>query len=217
LKAFHYLIALLGVLAVSSGAAQDLELGEQIAQQGTTSGAAPCMSCHGEQGAGMEAGNFPRLAGLNGQYLAKQLRDYQNGTRNDPVMVGVASALNDEEIEAVAAYYAAQEAFLPPAQVDAEQAERGRILAQEGNWSSYTPPCASCHGPEGIGVGEAFPAIAGQPVGYTIEQFAAWRSGERQNDPQGMMEAVAKRLTDEEIAAVAAYYVNLGRSENGGE
>jgi cytochrome c553 len=64
-----------------------------------------CATCHGEDGI---SGNplWPNLAGQQDQYLAKQLRAFRDGDRNDPLMSPMAKPLSDEDIEDLASYYA---------------------------------------------------------------------------------------------------------------
>ena len=88
-------------------AGTDADLGAKIAAQGTTDGVAPCMSCHGADGAGIAAAGYPRIAGMNADYLAKQLRDFHAGRRDHPVMTPMAKALTEDEILSVSAYYGA--------------------------------------------------------------------------------------------------------------
>ena len=162
-------------------------------------------------GTGVAAAGFPRLAGQNADYLAKQLRDMQQGLRNDPIMQPTAKALNDKEILAVANYYASL-----PVKSSSEAAavedllKKGEQLAKLGDWSKNVPACVQCHGENGTGVGLHFPAIAPQSANYTANQLRNWKSGSRHNDPQGLMKTVAERLSDDEIAAVAAYLASLG-------
>ena len=67
-----------------------------------------------------------------------------------------------------------------------------------------------CHSPNGNGNPAAvFPAIAGQNAEYIAEQLKNFRSGARANDPNEMMRSIAKRMSDEEIAAVANYIAGL--------
>ena len=54
-----------------------------------------------------------------------------------------------------------------------------------------------------------FPRIAGQLSEYTSTQLKAFRAGERANDPNRTMRAVAERLSDREIAALAEYISGL--------
>lgn len=66
---------------------------------------AACASCHGPDGAGQST--FPRLAGMNANYLRKQLDDFENGSRANAVMEPIAKALTPEDRVAITAYYAA--------------------------------------------------------------------------------------------------------------
>jgi len=184
------------------------DLGAKIAAQGTTRGVAPCMSCHGPDGAGMAAAGYPRIAGMDAGYMAKQLRDYQAGTRNNPVMMPMAKNLTDEEISAVAGYYAAMP--IPPvsAEPPAEPVARtAKDLIEWGDWTGRgLAACSQCHAPNGNGIGSAFPGISGQHAAYLKAQLQAWKAGTRANDPLGLMKAAADRLTDAEIDALSAYY-----------
>jgi cytochrome c553 len=70
-----------------------------------------CQACHGMDGNSPIPDN-PKLAGQYRDYLAKSLRDYKSGARKNPVMQGMAGTLTAQDIENIAAYYAAQPAVL---------------------------------------------------------------------------------------------------------
>jgi cytochrome c553 len=188
------------------------DLGATIAKQGNGEGATACQTCHGADGGGQGAAGFPRLAGLPEAYLAKQLRDFQGEARKNATMKPIASALTAKEIEAVAAHYAdMQPATQAPGAegVAKQRLARGEAIAERGLWAKGVPACTSCHGPAGRGVGDAFPALAGQHASYIRSQINAWQNGERSNDPNRLMDVVAERLTGNEAAAVAAYFASL--------
>jgi cytochrome c553 len=65
------------------------------------------MACHGPQG---NSGNpdWPKLAGQHANYLARQLQAFKSGARKDPLMGPQAVALSDDDINDLAAYFAAQ-------------------------------------------------------------------------------------------------------------
>jgi cytochrome c553 len=76
----------------------------------------PCELCHADAGVGIAPG-FPYLAGQYAAYTAEQLRAWREGRRrNDPldVMAEIARALREDEIEALALYFAR---IRPPAAV----------------------------------------------------------------------------------------------------
>jgi cytochrome c553 len=64
-----------------------------------------CGACHGSAGISTNP-MWPNLAGQKEIYLAKQMRDFKSQTRKDPVMVGMAKNLSDDDINNLAAYYA---------------------------------------------------------------------------------------------------------------
>lgn len=180
--------------------------GETIARQGNGKGAVACISCHGDKGQGNEAAGYPYLAGQPLAYLVKQLQDFANKRRPNPIMQPFSSALSEDEIKAVASYYAQ----LPLPQITSakkspSQTTAGERLAKEGKWSVGMPACFQCHGDQGRGIAPNFPAISGQPASYIKKQLEHWRKGERTNDPIGLMQAVVADLDESEITAVADY------------
>ena len=71
-----------------------------------------CASCHGPTGNESLDPSYPKLAGQYPEYLAKALKDYRSGERQNAIMAGMAAALTDEDIDDLAAFYAAQEGDL---------------------------------------------------------------------------------------------------------
>ncbi|MHB8729925.1 MAG: c-type cytochrome [Sulfuricaulis sp.] len=197
------------VLLAASASGANLSAGKMLVLKGNGRGAAACETCHGLDGSGNTAAGYPRLAGINSEYLAKQLHDFQQGTRNDSVMQPIAKTLSDAEVTNVAAYFAAQRPVTSPVIGDEALAARGARLALSGLWDKDIPACVSCHGPAGRGVGAHFPALAGQHASYIAMQIDAWRKGTRANDPQALMKGVATRMPEDDIAAVSAYFASL--------
>ena len=84
----------------------------------------------------------------------------------------------------------------------------GRMLFYDKQLSDKgTISCASCHSPTGAGIPAQFPRLAGQHADYTAAQLAAFRDGARNNSVQ--MTAIAAKLNDREIRAVADYIAGL--------
>lgn len=204
-----WIVTVLSALLVAPAWAADVATGKQIAMQGNNKGATACLSCHGAHGEGNAAAGFPRLAGLNAAYLARQLRDFANGSRANMIMQPIAKALSKQQIEDVTTFYSQQQA--PHARVTLEPGVRdeGRRLVERGDWSRTVPACIQCHGPGAHGVGTHFPALAGQHASYLSAQLNAWQQGQRKNDPDHLMEGIAKRLSESQIEAVAAYLSSL--------
>jgi cytochrome c553 len=67
-----------------------------------------CQACHGADGNGIGDPQYPLLAGQFQDYLAKSLRDYKSGARDNAIMKGFASTLSDQDMLDLAAYFASQ-------------------------------------------------------------------------------------------------------------
>lgn len=207
-------VLFLGV-AISRLAYADAEAGEALTLHGANAVTA-CMQCHGAKGEGQAAAGFPRLAGQSKAYLAKQLHDFQQGYRKSSIMQGFARRLSATQINDVAEYYAGlpsnpvekQARSATPA-APAPPVSRGQLLAQQGNWDKDIPACFACHGEKGAGIAPSFPVLARQNAPYISKQLTDWRSGARTNDPQGLMKAVAQKMSPGEIAAVSTYLEGL--------
>lgn len=147
------------------------ERGHFIVVGGGPNGAgSACFSCHGLRGQGDAGGAFPRLAGIDVQYLARQMEDYASGTRPNAVMSPIAQALSRADRRAVSVYYAGLPAGGPtvgPATVaDARSVQWGATLYAQGSAERGIQACANCHGPNGQGLNRMNPPIAGQPASY---------------------------------------------------
>lgn len=81
--------------------------------------AAMCVACHGPGGHSVIPAN-PKLAGQHARYLSGALAAYKSGARSNPVMASMAAALSEQDIEDIAAYFAAQ-----PLQAAGETATAG--------------------------------------------------------------------------------------------
>lgn len=169
---------------------------------------ATCAGCHGVDGNSMLA-NFPKLAGQGEKYLLKQMNDIKSGKRPVVEMTGLLDTMSAQDLENVAAYFAAQTGT--PGQAKADLVEKGEVLYRKGNPATSMAACTACHGPAGAGIDlAAFPALAGQHADYIAAQLKKFRSGERSNDGDTrMMRDVAARMNDKEIEAVASYISGL--------
>lgn len=171
---------------------------------------ATCVACHQTDGNSTDP-TMPKIAGQHASYLAKQLYDFKSGEeggRNNAIMSPMVAALSDQDIADLAAYYSEQTISLQGA--DPELVEQGQNLYLGGDLERAIPACTGCHGPAGRGNPAAkFPLLAGQHAEYTAQQLKAFRAMTRSNDPNQMMRDIAIKLTDPEIAALAAYIQGL--------
>jgi quinohemoprotein ethanol dehydrogenase len=184
----------------------DPQHGALIVAQGTASGAAACAQCHAFTGSSDGSGAFPRLAGQPAGYLAKEMHDFASRARANSIMSTIAAALSSDDIEDVAAYYAGVQTPFPPlASASPLLLSQGKQLAESGNPNKGIPACNACHGSGGSGEAPGIPYLSGQYAHYTALQLQMWQRGSRRNSLEAMR-LFARKLDDQEIAAVAAYY-----------
>ena len=166
-----------------------------------------CGACHGADGNSTSPA-YPNLAGQHPEYIAKQLSEFKSGARKNAIMAPNAAKLTDEDMRNLAAYYSAQQPK-PKQAKDAALVAEGLKLYKGGNAGSGVPACASCHGPAGSGIPVQFPRLAGQHSKYVLSQLKNFRSGDRANDGGKMMQVIARKMTDQEMKAVAEYINGL--------
>lgn len=160
-----------------------------------------CFLCHGAQGESTSEA-FPRLAGQHAEYIAKQLAAFKNGARKSSAMAPMVEKLSPEDMMAVGRYYETQR--LPTEEAkDPQLATVGRYIYHNGNRFSSLPACSSCHGATADGAAN-LPRLAGQFSGYVLTQLKQFNKRERTND-NAVMHAIAERMTELEMAAVAEY------------
>ena len=170
---------------------------------------AACGGCHMPDGNSMVP-TFPKLAGQGSKYIAKQLADFKANTkRQDPVMLGMAAALSEQDAADIAAYFSSQK-LNSAAPFDESKLTLGQEIFKGGVLAKGVPACQGCHGPVGAGNAPAgYPQIGGQYTDYTIKQLKAFRDGTRSNDDRELMRQAAAKLSDAEIVAVANYIASL--------
>jgi cytochrome c553 len=175
-----------------------------------------CVACH-EESTANPSHLVPILDGLDAAVIFKQLSDYRSGKRSWGVMNGIGKALDAQASADVAAYFATRTGRLqtdsgmrfPEGGRGFRQSNVGERLIFAGDPQRGIAPCASCHGPGGYKLGA--PPLKGQYSAYIERQLAAFAQGIRQNDIYEQMRAIARRLTADEMKAVAEYFGAPGR------
>jgi cytochrome c553 len=171
-----------------------------------------CMECHGEDGQGSgnghaAEGKFAKLAGQHPDYVLKQIRDFRSGARKHDQMAIMAKSVSDEDVRDIAAYFASLPAMKPDGSASAEAKAKGRALYEQGDAARGEPACATCHGVNGEGLPgqQLFPIIGGQEWRYLDKQLRDWRTADRKNGSDAIMNTVTQKLTDNDIQALATY------------
>jgi cytochrome c553 len=172
--------------------------------------AAVCGACHGPGGNSSNP-EWPKLAGQHAAYVYHELTELKSGVRKAPVMNAQAAPLSDQDMKDLAAYFAAQKPAPGVASPDAVPV--AQKLFRAGDAARQLPACAACHGPQGHGNAAArYPRIGGQHSKYVANALRNYRSqaGAAATDPEAaIMAAIAGKLTDAEIEAVASYVNGL--------
>ena len=183
--------------------------GANIDHNGKGDAVPACSACHGKQGEGKPALGFPRLAGLNLDYIDHALNSFAGNSRPSAIMGPIAKGLSPEDRKAVAAYFAALQPPVAKPQTAPDRAlvAAGAAIALHGDSAQSVPACAQCHGTDGFGAGSV-PGIAGQSETYITGRLVGWKKSEPGNRP-GSMAAVAQKLDDDQVKAVAAYFASL--------
>lgn len=223
--------ALIGMFAVPAVQADPAPLEERLQL---------CGGCHNPDGNSVIPEN-PKLAGLNAKYLQRQLEDFKAGKRTNPIMDSIIPMVDESEFKGLAKYFSGQKrlttepvaaeaapavadasasavagasapAAVPSGPTLAERIAKGQQIYTEGVLGTAVPACMGCHGEDGTG-SDKFPYIGSQNNAYIVNQLTNFKTGARTNDPKAVMQAVAKRMTEEEIAAVAEYIQTLKEAQ----
>jgi cytochrome c553 len=180
--------------------------------------AASCVACHGPAG-NSGSPDFPKLAGQSSVFTYRSLQALKSGHRQAPVMNPMAAPLSDQDMKDLAAYFAAQKGQPGVASPDAVKV--AQPIYRAGDAQRGLPACSACHGPQGHGNAAAgYPRIGGQHAKYAAAMLRKYRmagapatgaqSGMPMDQPQTtVMAAVAAKLTDAEIDALASYINGL--------
>jgi cytochrome c553 len=182
---------------------------KQLASEGRPKvNTSACNRCHDTGNLPPTSPYVPSLGGQDSAYIKRALREYHNNLRQSGFMEPIAVELDDESINNLADYYASLTvpANQPVHRPFSAGLELGRQLAEHGDLARKIPACLSCHGgnkrPD-------YPHLEGQPEQYLRQQLNVLQRGVRAKTPHGaIMSAVAKRLTEQQIEAAAAFFAS---------
>jgi len=164
-----------------------------------------CAACHTNDGSRGSPAN-PIIQGQHPEYIVKQLQEFKEGKRANPIMSGMAAPLSEADMKNVAAFYAGKTAK-PGFAKNKDLVTLGEKIYRGGIADRMIPACAGCHSPTGAGIPAQYPRLAGQHADYTEAQLLAFRAGTRKNSAP--MTGVAAKMNDREIKAVADYIAGL--------
>lgn len=171
--------------------------------------AAACGACHGMDGNSTDP-QYPKLAGQSEQYIVRQLENFKSGKRQNPIMLGMATPLSEQDMHDVGAYFASKTAL--PGVADQALVEHGQQLFREGDVKRGIPACMACHSIDGRGnPGAEFPQLESQHAQYVESVLKAWHDGAAWGTDahSQIMPSIARKLDHSDITAVASYVEGL--------
>lgn len=157
-----------------------------------------CSGCHGADGK-PAVEKVPIISGQHMFYQFTQLKDYRAGRRANEIMTPIAAELSDDEMKALATYFAAQPWPNYSEPGSPEDAARSQRLAVEGQ-------CTQCHLGGMLGDSRN-PRLNRQKADYLVQTLTDFRDDTRKNAPP--MAAIVRDWTDADIAAMSRYLAGL--------
>ena len=138
---------------------------------------------------------------MSWQYIAKQLKHFKTGQRDNAIMKGFVANLSDADMKALGVYFSSMKGR-PTGTKDEKLAKTAEKLYRTGDAAR--------------GIPALYPRVGGQHAEYTLAQLTAFRSGARggatKDDPNPtgkMMMTIASKLTETEVKALAEYTSGL--------
>ena len=169
----------------------------------------PCTICHEDADKTGADAYYPRIAGKPIGYLFNQLQNFRDGRRYYQPMAVLLENMSDEYMLEIARYFASLQYVNlrpEPHSLPHDEIQIARKLINTGDSARDLPACSACHGEALMGVEPFIPGLLGLPHAYLAAQFGGWRNGGvmRGQTPDCMSE-IAKKLTQEEVYALAAW------------
>ncbi len=198
--------------AVAEAATAAVKPGDATAGQGK---AAVCGACHGIDGNSTDP-QYPKLAGQHESYIARQLTSFKGGKRQNAIMLGMATALSEQDMHDIGAYFATKASR--PGVADEALVALGQKLYREGDVARGIPACMACHLTDGRGnPGAIYPQLAGQHAQYVEATLKSWHDGTVWGDDAHaqIMPAIARKLDAKDITALASYIEGLHAADSG--
>ena len=157
-----------------------------------------CAGCHGTNGA--SAGDImPIIGGLEKEYLQLVLEEYKSGERDSTIMGRIAKGYSDNELKAIASYFANQPWVSSTAKADKKLVAMGKKIHEKR--------CKTCHEDGGRVQEDDAPRLAGQWPDFTLQYLKECHKKGRRCQPRKMGKRVSE-LSEQELKAMAHYYLN---------
>ena len=172
---------------------------------------AVCIGCHGipgYQASFPEVYRVPMISGQNAKYIIAALNAYKAGDRKHPTMRGISSALSDQDMNDIGAYYEAhgrEGAKVVAPTASREPNAKVAALLQKA-------ACASCHGANfSKPIDPSYPKIAGQHPDYLFVALKAYKieNNATSGRNNAVMSSIARQFSNDELKALSKYVSSL--------
>jgi cytochrome c553 len=176
--------------------------------------AAACGACHGVDGNSSDP-QYPKLAGQHEMYIAHQLHNFKAGSRQNAIMLGMATPLSDQDMHDIGAYFASKRSL--PGVADQAVVDQGQKLYREGDPARGIPACMACHSIDGRGnPGAMYPQLTSQHAQYIEAKLKDFHDGVTWGSEAHaqIMPTIAKKLDPQDITALASYIEGLHVADN---
>lgn len=159
-----------------------------------------CAGCHGTDGVS-NGPSIPTIAGLSKDYFVAVMEAYRDGTAYSTIMDRIVKGYSEDEVSAMADYYAGKSFVNATQKFDSTLAKKGKAL--HGKY------CDACHEEGGADSGDGG-VLAGQWMPYLEWSIADLRTGARKVDKKMLkkIEEAIKKSGDEGVKALAHYYAS---------
>jgi len=154
-----------------------------------------CAGCHGTNGASNGPAT-PTIAGMSADFFVDKMKEYQAGTMHSTIMGRIAKGYTEEEIKAMADYFASQPYVAHAQSVDKAKASAGKKLHNSAK-------CEKCH-EDGGKKGDEAGKLAGQWLPYLQNVMDDFRTGKSEM-PKKMAKRV-ENLSEADVDALLQYY-----------
>lgn len=160
-----------------------------------------CNGCHGIVGVSVSA-PIPSLAGLPRDYLKNIMKQWKYGERTAITMDRIVKGFSDDQIDALAEYFAKLPYVAVPQATAEATLAKGKTVAQQS--------CRDCHGLTGNDPDVGVPKINGQWAKYMELELMKYRSADFKM-PHRKMKQAAHDMKADDVSAAARYYGAQGK------
>lgn len=158
-----------------------------------------CAGCHGTNGVSVGPAT-PSIAGISQAYFNDAMKAYKEGTRPSTIMTRIAKGYTEEEITAMAGFFAKQKFVASTQQHDSAKAADGKKL--------HDKFCEKCHANGGSSSEDDAGILYGQWAPYLKFTFEDFHSGKREMEKKmaKKMEELKEKEGDAGMDKLVNYY-----------